>query len=151
YVDDGLSAKADIASVYTKAQADAAFKPIDYQPTWNEVTNKPTTFPTNWSSVSNKPTTISGYGITDAYTKTQVDSALQNKADTTYVDTQLAGKVDVGEVYLKPEVDDMVGDLETEIAKKADTTYVNTELGKKADTTYVNTELGKKADTTYVD
>src|SRR5690606_6275862 len=50
----------------------------------------------------------------------------------------------------KPEVDDMVGDLETEIAKKADTTYVNTELGKKADTTYVNTELGKKADTTYV-
>ena len=29
-----------------------------------------------WSSISSKPTTISGYGITDAYTKTQVDTAI---------------------------------------------------------------------------
>ena len=30
-----------------------------------------------WSSITSTPTTISGYGITDAYTKTQVDSFLQ--------------------------------------------------------------------------
>lgn len=30
-----------------------------------------------WSSITSKPTTISGYGITDAYTKTEVDSFLQ--------------------------------------------------------------------------
>ena len=29
-----------------------------------------------WSSISSKPTTLSGYGITDAYTKTQVDTAI---------------------------------------------------------------------------
>lgn len=29
-----------------------------------------------WSSISSKPTTLSGYGITDAYTKTQVDSLI---------------------------------------------------------------------------
>lgn len=34
---------------------------------------------TIWSNVSNKPTTISGYGITDAYTKSQVDTALAAK------------------------------------------------------------------------
>ena len=30
----------------------------------------------SWSALTGKPTTISGYGITDAYTKTQVDSAI---------------------------------------------------------------------------
>lgn len=30
----------------------------------------------DWSSISSKPTTLSGYGITDAYTKTQVDTAI---------------------------------------------------------------------------
>ena len=39
-------------------------------------------------------------------------------------------------------------ELNGEIAKKADTTYVNEELAKKADTTYVNEELAKKADVT---
>lgn len=29
-----------------------------------------------WSSISSKPTTISGYGITDAYTKTEVDTVI---------------------------------------------------------------------------
>lgn len=33
-----------------------------------------------WTGVSGKPTTISGYGITDAYTKTQIDSSLAGKA-----------------------------------------------------------------------
>ncbi|MFC3833105.1 MULTISPECIES: beta strand repeat-containing protein [Deinococcus] len=37
-----------------------------------------------WSKILSKPTTLSGFGITDAYTKTEVDSALSGKASTTH-------------------------------------------------------------------
>ena len=52
-----------------------------------------------WSGVTGKPTTISGYGITNAYSKTEVDNKLANKADSSDVytknqtDTLLSGKV----------------------------------------------------------
>jgi hypothetical protein len=36
-----------------------------------------------WSGVTSKPTTVSGYGITDAYTKTEVDNAKVSKAGDT--------------------------------------------------------------------
>jgi hypothetical protein len=36
-----------------------------------------TTITPAWSSITSKPTTISGYGITDAYTKTETDTLLQ--------------------------------------------------------------------------
>ena len=39
-------------------------------PSWAKASAKPSY---NFSELGNKPTTISGYGITDAYTKTQVD------------------------------------------------------------------------------
>ena len=35
-----------------------------------------------WSVITGKPTTISGYGITDAYTKTQVNDSLATKVPT---------------------------------------------------------------------
>lgn len=35
-----------------------------------------------WASITSKPTTISGYAISDAYTKTQVDNALSLKQNT---------------------------------------------------------------------
>jgi len=34
-----------------------------------------------WANIENKPTTISEYDITDAYTKPQMDSSLEEKAD----------------------------------------------------------------------
>ena len=40
----------------------------------------------NFSNVKSKPTTLSGYGITDAYTKTEVD----NKLDSWFPQTQQA-------------------------------------------------------------
>lgn len=40
-----------------------------------------------FSSLTSKPTTISGYGITDAYTKTEVDTALAGKSDTSHTHT----------------------------------------------------------------
>ena len=36
----------------------------------------------SWNNIQSKPTTISGYAITDAYTKTEVDTALSGKQDT---------------------------------------------------------------------
>ena len=49
-----------------------------------------------WSGINNKPTTISGYGITDVYTKTQVDTSLAAKSDksTTYTKTEVDGFFD---------------------------------------------------------
>lgn len=64
-------------------------------------------------------TTLAGYGITDAYTKTEVDSALSGKANaaTTYtkteVDNALADKANAATTYTKTEVD-------TALADKAD-------------------------------
>ena len=46
-----------------------------------------------WSEIQDTPTTISGYGITDAYTKTEVDDSLATKANS-------------ADVYTKTEVDD---------------------------------------------
>jgi hypothetical protein len=40
-----------------------------------------------FASLTSKPTTISGYGITDAYTKTEVDTALAGKSDTSHTHT----------------------------------------------------------------
>lgn len=43
---------------------------------------------------ADKATTLAGYSITDAYTKAESDTALSIKADKTYVDTSLAEKAD---------------------------------------------------------
>ena len=37
---------------------------------------------TDWSTIKNKPTTISGYGITDLYTKTETDTTIMNNVIT---------------------------------------------------------------------
>lgn len=47
-----------------------------------------------WGSITSKPTTIAGYGITDAYTKTEVNSALALKLDKSVFD-DLFEKVEV--------------------------------------------------------
>ena len=56
--------------------------------TQNEITNRTSNnvvvaskLPTNidWSKVNNKPSTVSGYGITDVYTKTEVDTKIDAK------------------------------------------------------------------------
>ena len=81
------------------------------------------------------------------YTKTEVDgainTAISGKADTSYVDEQLEDKVDVTTYTagLANKAD------KTELADKADTSYVNTQLANKADTSYVNTQLSGKVDT----
>ncbi|MEM2159501.1 MAG: hypothetical protein QXN55_00950 [Candidatus Nitrosotenuis sp.] len=41
------------------------------------------TFP--WSNITSKPTTISGFGITDAYTMSQIDSLISNKSNVGHI------------------------------------------------------------------
>ena len=76
---------------------------------------------------ANKSTTISGYGITDAYTKTEVDGKLGNKADTSAL-SAYATTESVSSTYLSKT--------------DASSTYATTEN--------MTTELGKKADKTSI-
>lgn len=77
---------------------------------------------------ADKATTLSGYGITDSYTKTEEDTKLKDKADAAnvYTKQQVLDKLDlkadkaitlagyyIGDAYTKTEVDD-------KLAKKAD-------------------------------
>lgn len=52
--------------------------------TWSEIGEKPSWIGTNkpsynWSEIGSKPTTLGGYGITDAYTKTDSDNRFASK------------------------------------------------------------------------
>ena len=47
------------------------------------------------ASKADKATTLAGYGISDAYTKTEADNSLREKADKVDVDTSLANKADL--------------------------------------------------------
>ena len=54
----------------------------------------------SWSNLQNKPTTISGFGITDAYTKTEVDNKLAGKSDN--------GHTHDARYYTETEIDSML-------------------------------------------
>ena len=66
---------------------------VNVQADWNAVAGD--------ALILNKPTSISGYGITDAYTKTELDLALGGKADDA---TTLAG-YNITDAYTKTESD----------------------------------------------
>lgn len=65
-------------------------------------------------------------------------SALESKADTSYVDEKLGLKANSA-------------DVTAALADKADASTVNAALAEKANSSDVNTALANKADTTYVD
>ena len=56
---------ADLSNYYTKAQSDGLYKPIGYQPTWENITGKPTfsqvAFDGDYNSLINKPSAITNY------------------------------------------------------------------------------------------
>lgn len=75
-----LSSKANSADVYTKTVADSTFLkevPAEY------ITE--TELSTELADYAEKATTLAGYGITDAYTKTEVDNKLSGKLGTSDV------------------------------------------------------------------
>jgi hypothetical protein len=68
---------------------------------------------TSFNDLTDIPTTIGGYGITDAYTKTEIDTALNNKVSSSVmsdyytksdVDTLVGDKANAADVYTKTEV-----------------------------------------------
>lgn len=63
YVDDGLTPKANAADVYTRTQIDEKGFLTEHQ---------------DISGKADKATTLEGYGIEDAYTKTEVDGKLSS-------------------------------------------------------------------------
>lgn len=83
-----------------------------------------------WENILNKPTTLAGYGITDAYTKTQVDEKIQDlddKIETT--EEKLNNKID----DTKAELDNKIDTTKTELVNQINT--VNTTLNNKIDST----------------
>lgn len=70
----------------------------------------------NWSIITGTPTTLTGYGITDAYTETEVDAlltakeAIANKnANSGYAGLNASGRVTKG----TDTTDDVIVDLAT--------------------------------------
>ena len=70
---------------------------------------------------ANKATTLSGYGITDAYTESEIDNMLSSKADKA---TTLAG-YDITDAYTKTQIDNLELISIAEIDAICNVTYVN--------------------------
>lgn len=73
----------------------------------------------NWNRISDTPTTLHGYGITNAYTKTEVDTKIANvTVNNVYtkdeIDTMLEDFVS-DDVYTKAEVDALIASVQIEI------------------------------------
>ena len=101
---------------FTTARARAAIGvsgDLSYNPTTGIISFTATPSVTSFNDLTDKPTSISGYGITDAYTKSEIDTALTNKVSNSVmssyytksdVNTLLSDKADASDVYNKTEV-----------------------------------------------
>ena len=109
-VNDLLATKEDKGTSYTKAEVK---KMVDAK--------------------ADSATTLAGYGITDAYTQTQVDNLLSSKANKTDVTTELAKKAN------SSDVESLRQSLTTEINKKANS--ADTLQGYGITDAYTKTEV----------
>ena len=119
---DNLGMSVDLTPYLTKEAADEKYA------TKVELGNK-----------ADKGTTLASYGITDAYTKGEVDGKLGNKADTSALEakadkaTSLAG-YGIEDAYTKNDVDG-------KLATKADTSAIPTKVSQLTnDSKYVTEE-----------
>lgn len=73
-----------------------------------------------WERISETPTTLKGYGISDSYTKNEIDFKLENfVTDDVYTKQEIdemLNNVSIENVYTKPEVDEKITTLELQIA-----------------------------------
>lgn len=98
------------------------------------------------TSKADKATTLSGYGITDAYTKTEVDGKINSKADSSSVytktetDNQINTKVSAL-VNQAPETMDTLDELAAALGDDPNfATTVANQIGTKLDTATYNSE-----------
>lgn len=108
---------------------------------------------------ADKATTLQGYGITDAYTKTEVDTALGAKADTADLgalaekDTVSAAEIDANAVTTAKIVDKNVtkaklaDDVQASLGR-ADSALQEADLADYATTAEVDADLALKQDKT---
>lgn len=104
--------------VYTKTEADAAFMTNAEVEAKGYATTKALT--DGLAEKANKATTLEGYGITDAYTKTQTDNLLKGKANTA---TTIAG-YGITDAYTKTEIDNKITTINNSLDTKLDATSV---------------------------
>ena len=92
---------------------------------YGSLSNTPTLFDGVFASLTSKPSTISGYGITDAYTKTEVDNL------TTTLDGDLTGSVfgDDSTLLVDGNNNKIVGAVDTTSLRTSDETIA---LGSQA-------------------
>ena len=69
--------KSDVEAKANSSDVPTALSQLTDDATHRLVTD---TEKTSWNGKANSSTTLAGYGITNAYTKTEVDNALSNKA-----------------------------------------------------------------------
>lgn len=108
-----------ITDAYTKTEVDTLLDALtfadidgsiaDAQVPESAVTQHQAALSIGWSQLTSVPTTLSGYGITDAYTKTETDTLLAAKADSA---TTLAG-YGITDAYTKSAVDALLAALTT--------------------------------------
>jgi hypothetical protein len=106
---DNLKAAAAVAAAgYVKRDAFGDWSAAASVP-WADLSNVPATFAPSahshaWSDITATPTTIAGYGIADAYTKTQADARYQPAANYALASTTLAG-YGIADAYTKVQAD----------------------------------------------
>ena len=95
---------------------------------------------------ADKATTLSGYGITDAYTKTEVDGKINSKANSSDVytklqtDSQIDSKV-AALVSQAPETLDTLDELAAALGDDPNfATTVSNQIGTKLDTSTYNSD-----------
>lgn len=122
-----VNKKANSADVYTKTEVNTE---LDKKAAASDVTALTTRVGTAEGEIdtlqeqitkkANSSTTLSGYGITDAYTKTQTDNLLKAKANSA---TTLAG-YGITDAYTETEIDDKITIINNSLNTKLDATSV---------------------------
>lgn len=122
-----VNTKANAADVYTKGQVDSAVGAKANSSDLTALTTRVSTaegeidsLQTEVAKKANSSTTLSGYGITNAYTKTEVDNKLSGKANTA---TTLSG-YGITDAYTETEVDNMITIVNNNINTKLDANSV---------------------------
>lgn len=122
-----VNKKANSADVYTKTEVNTE---LNKKAAASDVTALTTrvgtaegeidTLQEQITNKANSSTTLSGYGITDAYTKTQTDNLLKAKANSA---TTLAG-YGITDAYTETEIDDKITIINNSLNTKLDATSV---------------------------
>ena len=103
-----ISKKANQSTTYTKTEVDNLLSPkatTDYVNTELAKKADKTYVDEELDKKADIANTLAGYGITNAYTKTEVDNALSSKANSSNVYTK-------SETYTKTEVDDKIASID---------------------------------------